>query len=83
MSGEMDTAERRAPAEPQRTPLLIKLAVFLWFLPCFAWFGWLCGLGTIEPAEMHDMIEGTVIFFALGLLLVCCHAWQIHLHAKR
>jgi len=67
------TEHHAPPVEPQDVPPLAKLlhwiAVALWFLPLMVWVGWLFGLTTIEPAEMHSMMVGSVFFFGLGLLL--------------
>jgi hypothetical protein len=61
------------PVEQHDVPLIAKLlhwiAVALWCLPLMVWVGWLFGLTTIEPAEMHSMVVGSVFFLALGLLL--------------
>lgn len=72
--------DQPASAKPQRTPLtwLEWIAALLWFLPCFVWLCWLTGLSTIEPDERTGVIEGTVIFFGLGLLVVCAAAWRKH-----
>jgi hypothetical protein len=65
--------EHAPPVEQQDVPLVAKLlhwiAVALWCLPLMVWLGWLFGWTTIEPAEMHSMVVGSVFFFALGLLL--------------
>ena len=70
--------DETAPAKPQRTPLtwLEWIGALLWFLPCFVWLGWLTELCTIEPDERSGVIEGTVIFFGLGFLVLCAAAWR-------
>ena len=61
-----------ARAKPQRTTVLEWIGTILVLLPCFVWGGWLFGLGTIEPAEMHNMVVGSVMYLVLGFIILIC-----------
>jgi hypothetical protein len=65
--------EDHTPVAEQNVPMsakvLERIAAALWLLPCFVWFGWLVGWGTIDPSEIHEMVVGSVFYFVLGLVL--------------